>query len=112
MKEHPHGTTKKYHQGCRCEECLVVMRAYWREKRRNRNITGPIPHGTCNGYTNYSCRCDACLAAWQSTYDYQREYRETHRAQLREKRKKYYHEVAKPKRQAEEAERRRKRNEK
>lgn len=27
----------------------------------------PTVHGvTCNGYTNYGCRCDLCRAAWNA----------------------------------------------
>lgn len=35
--------------------------AYLRHYRRNR--TTPVPHGTQNGYANWSCRCDRCRAA-------------------------------------------------
>lgn len=29
----------------------------------HRTPTGPIPHGTHNGYVNYACRCEACKRA-------------------------------------------------
>lgn len=112
MQEYPHGEPRGYNRGCRCEKCVTAIRAYWKAKQR-RLRSSEIPehiHGTVNGYSNYGCRCDQCLAAWQTTYEYHRKYREEHREELRKRRERYYREVQKPRREAEEQARRKRLN--
>ena len=63
-----HGTLASYCDGCRCQGCKEAMAAYQhkrRAKRRELAAQDPslIPHGTNNGYCNWSCRCPDCLAA-------------------------------------------------
>jgi uncharacterized C2H2 Zn-finger protein len=55
---------------------------------RERRINGPKPvhvHGTWNGYNNWGCRCDKCLEACRSTYDYAAAWRRVNRAELNDK---------------------------
>lgn len=62
-KTEAHGTTNRYTQGCRCEECRRAKTQHDHAGRRARAASGRIPHGTANGYQNWLCRCDACKAA-------------------------------------------------
>lgn len=54
-----HGTTYRYKQGCRCDECREAIR----ENRRKMRARGPKVHGRESSYTNYGCRCEACSTA-------------------------------------------------
>lgn len=109
---YPHGENRGWWRGCRCVECVTAIRAHWK-KKRDEIREKPIPdhvHGTVNGYNNFMCRCELCLAAWQTTYDRNKAWREANHDTITEARYRYYHEVEKPRRQAEEESRRKKRN--
>lgn len=70
--------------GCKCEDCKAAYYALGanpRERRRN-GPTPPKVHGTWNGYSNYSCRCEACLEACRETYAYAAGWRRANRAEL------------------------------
>lgn len=69
---------------CRCDECAFAYQALGatpRERRRN-GPTPPRVHGTWNGYSNYGCRCEACLDACRETYDYAAGWRKANREYL------------------------------
>lgn len=69
---------------CRCDECRKAYYALGetpRERRRN-GPTPPKVHGTWNGYSNYGCRCQACLDACRETYDYAAGWRKANRVHL------------------------------
>jgi len=57
-----------YGRGCKCEICLAGHAWYQRESKREKKLLGLLPddprHGKPSTYQNYSCRCDACKAAW------------------------------------------------
>lgn len=60
IPEEEHGTSRKYHKGCRCDECRRAHREdlyAWRERR------GVKEHGLASSYVNYGCRCPACREA-------------------------------------------------
>lgn len=84
-REFEHGTTSRYRQGCRCDDCRAAKTREQRKWRadnpekvyrgakalRDRKRADPslIPehvHGTENGYGNYKCRCDECTRAWSA----------------------------------------------
>lgn len=53
----------RYALGCRCDNCRRRNRervAAWRRKKAG---TDPPEHGLVSSYTNYGCRCRACLDA-------------------------------------------------
>jgi hypothetical protein len=64
----PHGTERRYGQGCRgasgCAECREAHRTYCAGRRALRLASMPSwMHGTPNGTKNYGCTCDRCRAA-------------------------------------------------
>lgn len=70
-RETPHGAYRYRHLGCRCEVCAAGNR----EKGRRARLSAAerqeqAPHGTANGYSRWSCRCEECRSAWA---DYRRE---------------------------------------
>ena len=73
-KEFTHGYSGYTNHRCRCDVCREAnrvqradARAFWRKERDQIRATGfehvviGITHGI-SGYTNYSCRCDVCVA--------------------------------------------------
>ena len=72
----PHGTRRRYTQGCHCDACRSANARYCRERRENKEAP---THGTESGYRNYGCKCKACKEAGARA---QREYR----ARVRRKR--------------------------
>jgi hypothetical protein len=64
----PHGTKRRYDQGCRgatgCPACKTAHRVYCADRRELRRQNMPsYVHGTANGYKNYGCHCPECTAA-------------------------------------------------
>lgn len=64
----PHGTERRYGQGCRgdfgCDACREAHRVYCAGRRELRLATMPEwMHGTPNGMKNYGCSCPRCRAA-------------------------------------------------
>lgn len=66
----PHGTTARYHRGCKCIPCLDAKAKHQREKRRRRKGDDwvdrrykPLEHGTAAGALRCKPRCDACRIA-------------------------------------------------
>lgn len=55
-----------YRAGCRCAICRDANRLYHAAQRRERKSRAATdaPHGTPGAYMNWSCRCDACKAAY------------------------------------------------
>ncbi len=61
-----HGTRSMYNDGCGCRICMNAHAEYARALRQ-RLAARPVPaeiHGKPSTYRNWSCRCDACRAAW------------------------------------------------
>lgn len=60
-----HGSERGYSAGCR-QFCCKRAHAEFNAIRKQIRIARGIPehaHGTTNGYSNYDCRCDACMIA-------------------------------------------------
>ena len=53
-----HGTRYRYDEGCRCDACIVAMRAY----KQAQSEREPPEHGV-SGYFNFACRCQVCTEA-------------------------------------------------
>jgi hypothetical protein len=57
-------------RGCRRPECRAANTEECQRQaaeRAAKRLAGQMPehlHGTVTGYGNWSCRCDACTAAW------------------------------------------------
>lgn len=63
----PHGSTRRYQLGCRCEECRAANRVAARRGRAERRVRG-LPegdprHGTTGAAGNWGCLCAPCRAA-------------------------------------------------
>ena len=76
-----HGIDYGYWKGCRCQPCTTAHRHALQDWKANRP---PLPvgdprHGTHNGYNNYACRCDPCLAAGSALNRQQRLRRKANR---------------------------------
>lgn len=74
-----HGTGRRYDAGCRCSACKQAKldkdrRRRERLKRLRDEKPELVPHGTQNGYSKYSCRCDA--SGWAA--DHRREFAARH----------------------------------
>lgn len=78
----PHGEQRGYSRGCHCGSCRAAHNETQKRGTRAR-ATRPakqIPHGTQNGYCNYSCRCPACTeanAARSRQYRQRRDHRQS-----------------------------------
>ena len=60
----PHGNRVTYLAGCRCDKCRAANAAYnMNRKSVVRASSGPVRHGTEDGYGTFGCRCDACKSA-------------------------------------------------
>lgn len=64
----PHGTSRRYRRGCRCDACRPAASKYarlgrWRRREARDGASAPaeLTHGY-SGYTNHHCRCDVCIA--------------------------------------------------
>lgn len=57
-----HGTFNRYtNDGCRCDECKLASREYFRD-RRKRGLPKDDPrHGTHAAYSHYGCKCPLCV---------------------------------------------------
>lgn len=59
-----HGSASGVKRHCRCNECRRYRREQNVKARARRAEREPgVRHGTEGGYTNWSCRCDACCDA-------------------------------------------------
>ena len=76
MSRHPEArgpSASAYKNGCRCADCTEAHRI-----RQNAVLAGlasrprdQVPHGRY-GYSNWSCRCGTCSAAWSELMALQR----------------------------------------
>lgn len=64
----PHGTTRRYRDGCSCSECCEVWASYIQSYRRRVKTTAE--HGTLTRYKGgcHCPRCRAANAAWLREY--------------------------------------------
>jgi len=60
-----HGSNTRYRNGCRCADCRTAANEHNRQARQAKQglPDGDPRHGTQNGYSHHSCRCERCLAA-------------------------------------------------
>lgn len=63
-----HGTLSTYAHGCRCELCSEANTGFHRtarQERAERLARDPsiVVHGRASTYTNWCCRCLACITA-------------------------------------------------
>ncbi len=61
-----HGTAAKYKKGCRCPKCSMAYAVLQKESKRRREARmrsgyKGFKHGL-NGYLNWGCRCNVCVA--------------------------------------------------
>lgn len=58
-------TPSPHENGCKCDPCRARKSAQQAAWRLNRGPLAPDDprHGTANGYTNWSCRCEPCRTA-------------------------------------------------
>ena len=62
-----HGGGWAYSTGCRCAECVEAWNARQCDMRARRAETvderTDLEHGSRSTYSNYGCRCEACVRA-------------------------------------------------
>lgn len=58
-----HGTYAGYVRGCRCDPCRKANATYTKARRNANRGKQPHKHGQANGYIDYRCNCNPCMAA-------------------------------------------------